>query len=536
MIYRILALILLLATSAHANKWVRTNDVNGLTLNPATLTGTVGQVRITTFALDGSTPKDLTGLAAWLAVVDVEDSYSTITPAQIITPTNGHVIGLTSLEAGTYTARLMAGYSTNDSLAFPIAWETIVITNPPSAGASVSIGASTTLVQVAVSVTSGPTTVEAGIDAGAFSGANFEINQTFNYTGIVGIVHAYTNEFLPPTTNAGVVTVWVNTNGGTSGSGEMPPINGYRSTNVSFNASYPFTVSTVTNSDGLVITYGLSGNAGTIVIPSGNTATSEFTFVATNAQYYTAGATATQLYFFGISPAAGFSPGSFGQGFYPCTGSQVFAVYMAQGGLARTNAVAMGGWGYVSGGNATSTNGAMACSGAGSVAVLTGTNIVFHLGGPGGSISSGARTPAGGLIGGSLGLSTSGGPGTQTNHGAAATATAGATAGTSASGGNGTTAGGAYPGSGGGGGHFSGGGACGSGSLNVVSGGSGSSYVDALITGFTERSPTDSSFPPATSAPQYRSPYGVAIGTGGAITNFNRGNPSFLSIVSYPSP
>jgi hypothetical protein len=129
----------------------------------------------------------------------------------------------------------------------------------------------------------------------------------------------------------------------------------------------------------MTITYGLSGNAGTVIVPAGNTSTSFLYYVATNAQFYTAGPTATQLLFWGISPAAGYSAGGLAYRFVACTGSQVYAIYIPQGGQAISNGTAQGGWGYVRGGSATSTNGGYAVSGAGSLAVLTGTNVVLHL-------------------------------------------------------------------------------------------------------------------------------------------------------------
>lgn len=372
----------------------------------------------------------------------------------------------------------------------------LTVTNPPSAtgGGSVSVSVTTT--------------------------ANVTVASSGSGNVVTGI-----------TANGSVVTEHRGTVAG--GGGDAPVINGQRPTNWNFNASYPFTVTTTTNADGGTITYGLSGSAGTVVIPAGNTSTSFVYFVDTNAQYYTASPTATQLLFFGVTPAAGFSAGGIGMRYIACTGSQVFACYIPQGGLAVSNGTALGGWGYVKGGSATSTNATLAVSGAGSLAVLTGTNIVMHIGAPGGSSSSSGRANGGGLLGYSLGLTTSGGGGTQTNHGAAATATAGATDGSSTNGGNGTATGGAYPGGGGGGGFYSGGGACGGVSLLVVSGGAGSTYVGD---GYTSRAASDSASPPSTDHPLYKTPYGVGIGTGFTLTNSNRGNPGFLAVVSYPSP
>lgn len=315
------------------------------------------------------------------------------------------------------------------------------------------------------------------------------------------------------------------------GGGAALPVNGSVPTSLTFNASYPFTVTTVTNDQGMTITYGLSGSAGTVVIPDGNTSTSFIYYVDTNAQFYTAAPIATQLLFFAIGSAAGTSAGGLAMRYVACTGSQVFACYAPQGGLALTNATAEGGWGYIKGGDAKSTNGNVAVSGAGSLAVLTGTNVILHLGGPGGCQSAWSRANGGGLTGYSYGSVNSGGGGGLTNHGAAATAFAGATAGSYDSGGFGTSSNGLWPGCGGGGGPFSGGGGCANSSTIGGPGGAGSTVV---YDGYTARSAPDSASPPSTDHDLYRSPHGVGLTT--TVTNNNRGNPGYIAIVSYPSP
>ena len=354
-------------------------------------------------------------------------------------------------------------------------------------------------------------------------------NTTIN-TGIVGV--AVTTNAAPAgvTTNGdGVAVINIPPSTG-SGGGDAPPINGQRPTNWTFNASYPFTVTTATNAEGGTITYGLSGSAGTVVIPAVNTSTSFIYYVDTNAQFYTASPIATQLLFFAIGSAAGNSAGGLAMRYVACTGSQVFTCYIPQGGLSVSNATAQGGWGYVRGGSATSTNGNYASSGGGSLAVLADTNVVIHLGGAGGTTYSSSRVNGGGVNGYSYGTTASGGGATATNHGAAATAAAGATAGSSTSGGNGTAAGGAYPGGGGGGGPFAGGGGCGTGYANGGPGGAGSTDV---WDGYTARSAPDSASPPSTDHVLYKTPYGVGLTT---ITNNARANSGFLAIVSYSSP
>ena len=367
----------------------------------------------------------------------------------------------------------------------------LVVTNPPSAGgASVSVSVTTT--------------------------ANITVASSGSGNVVTGV-----------TANGSVVTEHRGTVEG--GSGGVVPINGQRPTNWTFNASYPFTVTTTTNASGMTITYGLSGNAGTVVIPAGNTSTSFIYYVDTNAQFYTASPIATQLLFFAVGSAAGNSAGGLAFRYVACTGSQVFACYIPQGGLSVSNATAQGGWGYVKGGSATSTNGNYATSGGGSLAVLTDTNVVIHLGGAGGTASSVSRVNGGGVNGYSYGTTASGGGATATNHGAAATAAAGATAGSSTGGGNGTAAGGTFPGGGGGGGPFAGGGGCGTAPSTGGPGGAGSTDV---WDGYTARSAPDSASPPSTDHVLYKTPYGVGLTT---ITNNARANSGFLAIVSYPS-
>lgn len=458
------------------------------------------ELRHNNYAFDGGGPIDLSQSFVRYEIVSgptMSISRTNVTySATILGPGLTQVIITPSIPAGAYYTKFLQYQANNSNYVRTLSWDTLVVTNPASATGGGSVNVSVTTTANVLVASSGTGNVVTGITA-----------------------------------NGSTVTEHRGTVAG--GGGDAPVINGERPTNLTFNASFPFTVATVTNAQGMTITYGLSGNAGTIVIPAGNTSTSEFTFVSTNAQYYTAGATATQLFLFAITPAAGMSPGSRTQGFIPCTGSQVFAVFASQGGLGVTNGTAPGGWGYVPGGSATSTNGLAAVSGAGSVAILSGTSIVFHAGAPGGSAYASSRSPGGGDVGGYSGTTSSGGPGTQTNHGAAATATAGATAGSSTNGGNGTALGGTVPGNGGGGGRNSGGGSCGVAYGNIGNGGGGGSTdLGQLLYGITDRSAVDTASPPGTSAPQYKSPYGVA---GSVVTNGQRGNSSFISIVSFPS-
>lgn len=445
--------------------------------------------------VQGSTPIDLTDRRVTMFVNDQASGYPvTSFTGLIVNATEGRVtFPFQRINAGTYTATAQVTRVDNGEHIWPAAADVITFTNPPSASGGGSVNVSVTTTANVLVASSGTGNVVTGITA-----------------------------------NGSTVTEHRGTVAG--GGGDAPVINGERPTNLTFNASYPFTVSTVTNADGMTITYGLSGNSGTIIVPAAGTSTSELYYVSTNAQFYTAGATATQLLFFGIGAAAGTSPGGFGWRFVACTGSQVFACYIPQGGLTVTNGTAQGGWGYGRGGSATSTNGQTASSGGGALAVLTGTNLIFGIGGAGGNANAATRSPGGGLVGGYVSASSAGGPGTQTNAGAAATATAGATAGSGYDGGNGTAAGGANPGSGGGAGFYPGGGACGSASTLNNSGGGGASLV---FDGYTDRSPVDTASPPGTSSPQYRSPYGVGLSS---ATNSARANSGFLSITAFPAP
>jgi hypothetical protein len=489
MIYRILALILLLATSAHANKWVRTNDVNGLTLNPATLTGTVGQVRITTFALDGSTPKDLTGLAAWLAVVDVEDSYSTITPAQIITPTNGHVIGLTSLEAGTYTARLMAGYSTNDSLAFPIAWETIVITNPPSAGgASVSVSVTTTANVTVVS--SGTGNVVTGITA-----------------------------------NGSVVTEH---RGTVEGGGDSYPIAGVYPVGVTnyLGTSYVYLVS----SGGIVIQPSIGG-------------TNVIQFGGPTSYFYSVPVDKNLLIVDSWTAAGGGyqgGAGSHAEIYIPVTGGELLEFICGQAGSAvpATNAsglsTAAGGWpngGLGINRNNYSGAGINSGSGAGYSAIKRGTNWIYVGGGGSGGGYGVSGGTGGGISGGSglaLGIGSGAGlGGTQTDGGAAATSSVPLaitnTAGYAFAGGNAGATTNLITGSAGGGGAgwFGGsGGLSGNSVASRGSGGGGSSWANTNLSIYFSTTRGIGQTPPKQELPWYGSDsrgigWGVNVSTNG---------------------
>jgi len=502
--HQLLALILLLAVTASGQ--VVTSDSGALTTRVWGATVNAPWY-LRTIVVQGATPLDLTDRYVSFTVRQVDTEalvYSSTGTIHVVNP--GEVIFTWTPRApGTYSAEGKIRRIDNDEIVANIMADTITVANPASSGGGIQVV---------------PTNINLALT----------IHNTTINTGIVGV--AVTTNAAPAgvTTNGdGVAVINIPPSTG-SGGGDAPPINGQRPTNWTFNASYPFTVTTATNAEGGTITYGLSGSAGTVVIPAGNTSTSFIYYVDTNAQFSTASPIATQLLFFAVGSAAGNSAGGLAFRYVACTGSQVFTCYIPQGGLSVSNATAQGGWGYVKGGSATSTNGNYATSGGGSLAVLTDTNVVIHLGGAGGTANSNARVNGGGVNGYSYGTTASGGGATATNHGAAATAAAGATAGSSTSGGNGTAAGGWYPGSGGGGGPFAGGGGCGT--LSSIGGPGGAGSTD-VWDGYTARSAPDSASPPSTDHVLYKTPYGVGMTT---VTNNARANSGFLAIVSYPSP
>lgn len=135
---RLLAILMLAASPVLANYWVVTNDVNGLAGSSMTLTGVVGDIRLKAFALDGSGPKDISGLTIRLDVTAHIDGNTVSTTGVTESATGGEARGFGSVESGTNTVKLMA-VPANAAYAFPLAWITVVVTNASSAGASVTV-------------------------------------------------------------------------------------------------------------------------------------------------------------------------------------------------------------------------------------------------------------------------------------------------------------------------------------------------------------------------------------------------------------
>lgn len=309
------------------------------------------------------------------------------------------------------------------------------------------------------------------------------------------------------------------------GGGAILSINGIETNRLTINTQPPLLLSTNAG----ILTLSVSGDGGLVVTPPW-TNFQAITFAGYTSQTYVVGSAKTQVYVEVWTASAGFSPGSWSRGFLTVTGSQLLTVFIGEPGRAVTGGVAAGGWGYHHGGTATSTNANVAVSGAGSSAIIVGTNVL-EFGGAGGSRVSQSRAPAGGMVGGTPGRAADGGAGTQTNDGAAATSFAGATDGMDGTGGNGGAAGGAFPGSGGGAGARGGGGGVGGNTTVNAGAGGGGSSIASLGQFETTRSAYDSAYPAGTDSLYYTAPWGVAtdVITNGALGNYG-------AIVVVPSP
>jgi hypothetical protein len=471
MIYRALAILILLAPLAHANLWTRTNEINGLSApNPATLTGTAGQVRMTVYAKDSANAKDLSGLASWFEITDQADGYATNLVATITSATNGLVTGFATLNAGTYTAKIYAGPAAGDPLAFPLTWDTMVITSTPSAGGGGSVSISLSLTNPVTVASSGTGNVVTGITAngsvvtehrgtvaGGSSGGGLTVqdytNQTFAATQIqFSVVFKVTTNadgtvFIDRTDLGGLPSEFTATNVATYAPNWSTTLGGSTPTNIYHTFS-------ATTTQAWVKIWGGAANG----LGGGNGSSGGYTeYVMAHPSYLKLRTMKMDV----------------GQGSYNFTNA-VAGVLLYQagswpdggGGLARSNATSQ--------------------TGAGSSRIWFGSELLAVAGGAGPSSAHGGGEVGFAGQGGSVATAIRGGRGTQTNGGERATGIGTNpawtnTAGSFLRGGDAGWATNVNPGisysTGGGGGYYGGGGGANS-TAGYGEGGSGSGWIN----------------------------------------------------------
>lgn len=138
---RIIAILILLASTAHAQVWLGgTNEISGI-VGPLIYTNFVaGQFRVTCGALDGGSPIDLSGDRVSLQVEDTRDGKLIVSNTCIrLDDYTYRGEGSLSASPASYTLKMMVYPEASPENFYPIYWASLTVTSAPSAGASVSV-------------------------------------------------------------------------------------------------------------------------------------------------------------------------------------------------------------------------------------------------------------------------------------------------------------------------------------------------------------------------------------------------------------